>query len=215
MGVVYKVTNSINNKVYIGQTIRNFNRRKTEHMNQAKNKHRSCAYFHSALLKYGFEAFTWEVIFESECQIELDSKEKEFIKEYNSYGAGGYNVCVGGSNNSGYKHSEKTLEKRRKFKHTEKTKEEARQRMLGTKLLDETKEKIRQANLGKKASKSTKEKMSKNGKGKGTKPVICLETDKGYSSITEAANSIGCAVGTLSGAIKNNKRVKGLTFKRM
>ena len=215
MGVIYKVTNKINNKVYIGQTVRDFNRRKTEHLNQAKNKHASCAYFHSALLKYGFDSFIWEIIFETDCQIELDSKEIEFIDYYYSYGDGGYNLCLGGSNNHGYKHSEQTVEKRRNFRHSEETKEEARQRMLGTKLSEETKEKIRLANLGKKASKETKEKMSKNNKGKGTKKVICVQTSKIYNSITEAAEDIGCSVGALSRAVKTSSQIKKLTFKRI
>lgn len=215
MGVIYKVTNKVNGKVYIGQTIRSFNRRKTEHLNQAKTKRRSCAYFHSALLKYGPDSFEWKIIFESDSQNTLNSKEIEFIKEYNAYGENGYNLCYGGDSNSGYKLSEETIEKRRNFKHSDETKEKARQRMLGTKLSDETKEKIRQANLGKKASEKTKEKMSKSNKGKGTKKVICEETNTIYNSITDAAKAIGCTVGTLSAAIKNNKKVKKLTFKRI
>ena len=215
MGVIYKVTNKINNKVYIGQTVRSFDRRKTEHLRQAKNKHRSCAYFHSALLKYGFDSFVWEVIFESDCQVELDSKEIEFISYYNSYGDGGYNLCLGGSNNNGYKRSEQTVEKMRNFKHSEKTKEEARQRMLGTKVKEETKEKLRQINLGKKHSEKTKEKMSISNKGKGTKKVICTQTGKVYNSMTEAAEDIGCSVGSLSSAVKTGKQIKKLTFKRI
>lgn len=214
MGVIYKVTNTINNKVYIGQTVRDFSRRKTEHINQAKNNHKSCAYFHSALLKYGFEAFHWEIIFESQDTALLNEKEAEFIQKYNAYGEGGYNLCLGGNSNSGYKHSKETVEKRKKFKHSQKTKDEARKRQLGKVLSDNTKEKIKQANLGKKASKKTKEKMSKNGKGKGVKAVICIETGITYDSLTEAAKAIPCSIGALSRAIKENKTIKNFTFKR-
>lgn len=215
MGVIYKATNKVNGKSYIGQTIRDFNRRKVEHLNQAKNKHRSCAYFHSAILKYGADSFTWEVIFESESIEELNAKEIEFIKKFNTYGSEGYNLCEGGSSNSGYKHSEETLQKKRKFRHSEKTKEEARQRMLGTKVKEETKEKLRQINLGKKHSEKTKQKMSKSNKGKGTKKVICTETNEVFNSITEAAEFIGCTVGSLSRAVKLGSKIKKLTFKRI
>lgn len=215
MGVIYKVTNTINNKIYIGQTIRNFDKRKCEHLHQAKTNHRSCAYFHSAILKYGHKAFIWEIVFESNDLEKLNEKEIELIKLYNSYGKNGYNLCIGGNSNFGYKHSEETINKRKNFKHSEKTKEAARNRMLGSSLSEIAKEKIRQANLGKKASKETKEKMSKSNLGKGTKSVICLETGVTYNSITEAAFSILCTVGTLSGAVKNNKKVKNLTFKRI
>ena len=60
MGVIYKATNLINGKSYIGQT-NNFNRRKREHkrygLHPDKNKTNKTSYFYSAIFKYGFESF--------------------------------------------------------------------------------------------------------------------------------------------------------------
>lgn len=214
MGVIYKVTNIENQKVYIGQTMREFKKRKREHFHQAKLGYRNCAYFHSAILKYGIESFIWEILFKSDNIEELNKKEIELISYYNSYGENGYNLCVGGGSNFGYRHSEKFIETKKNFRHSEKTKKEARERMLGTHLSKETKEKLRLINLGKNHSEETRKKMSQSNTGKGTKSVICADTGIVYSSITEAAKSIPCTVGTLSAAVKNNKKVKGLTFKR-
>ena len=55
MGVIYKVTNLKNGKIYIGQT-NDFQRRKREHLNAAK-KEKDNYLFHKALRKYGEESF--------------------------------------------------------------------------------------------------------------------------------------------------------------
>ena len=214
IGIIYKATNTINGKSYIGQTTRSFNRRKTEHLSQAKGNHRSCAYFHSALLKYGADNFAWEILYQSNDMDKLNIKEQSYIQEYNSYGDGGYNLCLGGGSNSGYKHSEETLIKRRGYKHTEEFRKAASERMKGRIVLESTKEKIRQHNIGKKASAETKIKMSKNGKGKGTKPIKCIETNQTFSSITEASILFGttpCCISRVVNGIR--KSTCGYTFK--
>lgn len=209
MGVIYKVVNTVNNKVYIGQTARRFSVRQSEHLRQAQNRHRSCAYFHAAILKYGAENFKWEVVFETEDLQALDVKEIELIALYEAYGPKGYNLCEGGSSNRGYEHSEEVIEKRRNFRHSEESKEKMRQNNLGKIVSDATKEKLREANLGKTLSEETRAKISSSGKGKGTKRVVCLDTGEEFPSLTACAKSIGVAVGTLSGAIKNSQKTKG------
>lgn len=56
MGIIYKVTNEINDKVYIGQTIRDLEKRKKSHILQSQRG--SSYYFHRALVKYGVSTFT-------------------------------------------------------------------------------------------------------------------------------------------------------------
>jgi group I intron endonuclease len=93
MGIVYKVTNLVNNKVYIGQTWRKLEQRISSHL---KNNH--CSYFHNALIKYGKDNFKWEIIFISNSQEELDKKEILLIKEHKSQNKKhGYNLRSGGS----------------------------------------------------------------------------------------------------------------------
>lgn len=53
--IIYKVTNLINNKIYIGQTRYSLNIRKASHLHQSKNN--SIVYFHRAIKKYKKENF--------------------------------------------------------------------------------------------------------------------------------------------------------------
>ena len=90
--------NTINNKVYIGQSI-NIDKRHKEHKHNHLNGN-YCNYnskFYRALRKYGFDNFEISVL--EECsREELNTKEVEYIKQYDSY-RNGYNSTVGGEDN--------------------------------------------------------------------------------------------------------------------
>ena len=74
---IYKITNLINKKCYIGQSV-HIERRFREHCNSNTN-----SYIHRAIQKYGKENFTFEVI--EECSLnQLDEREKYWILFYNS-----------------------------------------------------------------------------------------------------------------------------------
>lgn len=97
MGVIYKVTNLINNKIYIGQTKRDAKIRWGEHLSSSFNKN-SISYnviFHKAIRKYGKENFKLEIIEKCDNKILLD-REKYWIKYFNSY-ENGYNSTPGGA----------------------------------------------------------------------------------------------------------------------
>ena len=70
--LIYKVTNKINGKVYIGQTIHSLEHRKNGHERGARCERRTTVKFHNALLKYGYDSFYWEVLRECTTQDELD-----------------------------------------------------------------------------------------------------------------------------------------------
>jgi len=111
--IIYKVTNLINNKIYIGQTSNTLEVRKGQHLREAEseavNKRRNI-YFHNALLKYGEENFNWEVIDEAYNQEELDEKERYWINFYQSTDKSkGYNLDSGGK--TGGVKSEETKKK--------------------------------------------------------------------------------------------------------
>lgn len=93
-GVIYKATNNINNKVYIGQT-KNFRSRKLNHKSYYLK--RKCP-FYSAIKKYGWENFKWEIIDEADSREELNKKEIFWIKNLNSIFPSGYNLKEGGHN---------------------------------------------------------------------------------------------------------------------
>lgn len=95
MGEIYKITNSINNKVYIGQTITTLKHRFSQHKCSALNKERKNALY-NAIRKYGIENFFIENI-ETLPNNLLNQREQYWIKFYNSY-KNGYNSTIGGDN---------------------------------------------------------------------------------------------------------------------
>ncbi len=93
MGYIYKIKNTINNKVYIGQTIRNPLLRKEEHFNNLlKGTHHNSHLQHS-FNKYG-DVFEFEII-ETCPDDELNEREIALIEQFNTYHKG-YNETKGG-----------------------------------------------------------------------------------------------------------------------
>ena len=98
---IYKFTNLINGKIYIGQS-RNIERRYKDHLNRAKNNFASNNEYntliHKAIRKYGIKNFSFEIL--EECSIEeLNNKEEYWINYYNSFSEKGYNLNSGGNQN--------------------------------------------------------------------------------------------------------------------
>lgn len=88
---IYKITNLINNKSYIGQSV-DIQRRWSRHRNY--NLFQTDYPLYRAFEKYGIKNFNFEVL--EECSIqELDSKEIMYIQHYDSYN-NGYNQTTGG-----------------------------------------------------------------------------------------------------------------------
>jgi group I intron endonuclease len=88
-GFIYKVTNKVNGKVYIGQTRRSVEFRWNQH-----KKSKDCYDFHKAIQEFGPDNFTVETI--EQCPVEdLDSREIYWISKYNSF-RDGYNMTKGG-----------------------------------------------------------------------------------------------------------------------
>ena len=108
--LIYKITNDINNKVYIGQTTRSLEERIYNYKTEIKFNP-TCRPIISAMSKYGFEHFTFEILKDNiQSKEELDFLEREYIKQYQSLTTqNGYNVELGG--NSVGKHSEETKRK--------------------------------------------------------------------------------------------------------
>jgi group I intron endonuclease len=108
-GIIYKVTNIVNGKIYIGQTTQGLVVRETKHFS-GKVKH----YFSRALHKYGRDNFTWETIEYCDSKEELDEMEFHYIKQYNSNNREyGYNCTLGGEGQVGFKHTKESIEKMR------------------------------------------------------------------------------------------------------
>lgn len=93
MAEIYKVTNLINGKIYIGYTARTAKKRFLEHWRDRKSI--NCI-FHRALNKYGKNNFKVETI-EKIREEEWVEKEQYWIKFYDSLVPKGYNIQIGGN----------------------------------------------------------------------------------------------------------------------
>lgn len=99
MGSIYKITNKINDKVYIGQTTTSLESRFYKHCWDAKNKENANSPLYKAMLKYGIENFSISLIENCENSL-LDEREKYWIQYYNSFYGDGYNATSGGGGNA-------------------------------------------------------------------------------------------------------------------
>ena len=94
--IIYKVTNKVNGKIYIGQTIRTLEQRKWQHLDAAKNGCKT--HFYNAIRKYGEDNFIFEIIDEASTLSELNELERYYIAKFNCI-ENGYNMVDGGNNN--------------------------------------------------------------------------------------------------------------------
>lgn len=192
--IVYKHTNKINGKIYIGITSQKPNKRWQNGYGYKDNQH-----FFRAIQKYGWNNFEHEIIYKDLEEEIAANKEQELIKLYNSNNSNfGYNKDNGGKTN---KLTEESIEKIRQWhigrKLSEETKrkiseshkgissgenhpmygkhhtKEAKQKMsdfaksrVGWKHTEETKKKIGEGNKGKTLSEETRKKISKANTGK-------------------------------------------------
>ena len=104
--IVYKHTNIINQKSYIGITSKSPEDRwgkRGEKYRPTKGRYSS---FYSAIKKYGWDMFTHEVLLEHLSFQEAIQKEKELIIFYNSKAPSGYNLTDGGEGTCGYEVSD-------------------------------------------------------------------------------------------------------------
>lgn len=96
-GYIYKIYNDINDKIYIGQTIRDIQDRFNEHLRTSFYPSECNSKLHRAIVKYGREHFFVEQVEEVSLS-ELDGRERYWIKYYNSTDKEkGYNITIGGS----------------------------------------------------------------------------------------------------------------------
>ena len=114
MNIIYKITNSINEKVYIGQTWRSLQRRFYEHK---KPSQKLCIKLHNAFNKHGRDNFQIVKIASCKTQEMADLLEYHFIKKYNSI-MNGYNIKTGGSIGRHSEESKKKMSIARKGKPT-------------------------------------------------------------------------------------------------
>lgn len=157
---IYQAKNLVNGKVYIGyDTNKPFSRMKN-HLSNANNL-KIKSYFLNTIRKYGKDNFEWTILEVTNDFEYLKILEQHYIKLYNSFGSGGYNLTMGGEGALGYKPTPENLknlsESHKGFKHSEKTKTLMSSILIGHargfgdyKHSEERKENARQLMLGNK-----------------------------------------------------------------
>lgn len=138
VGMIYKATNKINRKSYIGQTTQTLRMRRNDHNKQVNNHKRPKPHFVRALIKHGTDSFEWTELYTNIPFEQLDNMERWIIHNYDtsSCGGNGYNTELGGN-------SKKQL--------SEETKKKISNSLIGRKRPREVVEKVRRANKGKPA----------------------------------------------------------------
>lgn len=145
-GVVYCITNTVNGKKYIGQTVGSVTKRWKNHISDKTG----CRLLKNAINKYGPESFTIRLIASAQCAEELNALEATLIVENDTRNRDkGYNLNEGGK--SGRQHPE--------------TGEKKAAALRGRPLSEEHCAKLSASHMGHKRTKESLEKQSKSGKG--------------------------------------------------
>lgn len=106
--LIYKITNLLNGKVYVGQTTWPSNHRRSIHFSQLRRNAHNNKHLQSAFNKYGKHSFVFEVIQEisPRCPVVLNESERQWIRRLDSCNPSfGYNIEMGGSKNRSSFHS--------------------------------------------------------------------------------------------------------------
>jgi group I intron endonuclease len=119
MAFIYKITNNINEKFYIGFTSqKNPKLRFNQHLSSARSKKSNNQPIIRAIKKYGEDNFSFEILLEGDEDFLLKKEEPRLIEELKPE----YNATFGGEGVLGYKHTEKTKEIIKKFTYWKKRK---------------------------------------------------------------------------------------------
>ena len=231
MITIYSITNTINNKRYIGISQDYKNRKRVHEWAMKNNKHNNIK-LQRAVLKYGYNNFKFEILeeIETDDRIEALTLENKYIIKYNSF-KNGYNQSEGFEGSTLQKYSKERLEKMRVNmlgntiwegrKHTEETKSRISKGNKGKKVSLKSRQKMSEARkgnflkednpfYGKEHTEETKSKIRK----KNGKPIICIETSIKYDSINQCAKDMNIDRKGIERVLNGKyKQTKGYTFK--
>jgi len=120
VGHIYKVTNKITNKIYIGETLNTIEKRFYQHCKDAFNETYKNYYFYRSIRKYGIENFEiteLQTVYNSDRRLlkkQILEIEENYIKEYDSFN-NGYNSNSGGRHPLEVSVETKKLQRQRKL----------------------------------------------------------------------------------------------------
>jgi len=229
---IYLITNKINGKRYVGQTIVFVSARWYSHKYSAlKGKYEWP--LHRAIRKYGKDNFEIKVLSRCISTKELDHRETYYIKILNTLSPNGYNAQTGG-------HSNHTVSEETKYKQSEATKGENNPRFgkknspehraniskskrgrPGHSMSEEGKRKISKANTGKRPAlgyrhtEDAKKQISKS-KDEVKVSIFCVTNNTTYESISVASKTLGVDRCKIKDVIRGKRNhTKGFVFKKV
>lgn len=222
IGIVYKITNKINNKSYIGCTTKELNKRISQHKSHAKI--RSKYPLHMAIKKHGFENFEIDILEKNISIAEMYQKEIEYISLFDATNSSkGYNASKGGESgnfgrtgwclgltkntdervkkiaekqtlNNSFKGKTHSLETKEKWKISRSGKNSHRYGKPNAILSEINKNKIWTEEQKMKISNAN------------SKPILCLENNKVYPSCKMASIELEIGIDTIRDIVKGKRK---------
>ena len=231
-GIIYKITNTVNGKIYIGQTTQTLKNRKKDHRNSMERERLKKLALYRAFKKYGFENFEWTTIYYAKDKNDLDEMEKYYIQFYKTMSPRyGYNMTFGGEGGQHPEEIKKKISRSLKGRvFSEETKKKLslslkgkytkeKSSWWGRKHTEAERKKIGDAqkgqknhNYGKKATEETRKKQSESHKGElswNHKRVRNIDTGIVYVSAIEASEKTGIDNSSIGKCCKGKRNYAG------
>jgi group I intron endonuclease len=178
--IIYLLTNTINGKQYVGQTVYSLKNRWWKHCWSVRNG--SNLHLHNAMRKYGPDAFTREILEHTTIE-DVNARETYWIAELNTR-EHGYNMTEGGEGTRGIIRSEEYRAKQRVAKTGKKYSNETRSRMsaahIGKRFSDESRARMCIAQKGRRKSAEHRAKLSAANMGKKLSPETIAKRTATY-----------------------------------
>lgn len=197
--IIYKITNKLNGKIYIGQTCRSLEDRMSEHI-----RHRIIV-VDKAIQKYGINNFTVEQIDVATDIDDLNQKERFWIQHYDCMVPNGYNQCAGGDNTVGFQHR---VESKRKMSIKKSVQYVGEGNpFFGKRHSDESRKKMSDARKG--LAHLTADQIAKLRMSHHTVKVQNVETGEVFDSIKEAATAYNLKETHITRVCKGKRKTTG------
>lgn len=210
---IYSITNLINNKKYIGQSVDVYTRWRN-HKSALKHNRHNNEHLQNAWNTYGSQNFIFEIL--EICNIdEIDDIEQRYIELFDTVNSEyGYNNESGGHENKSLSEQsrKKIADKHKGRKLTDEHKQKIGLASKGHTLSDDARNKIRDAITGIKRSDQTRERISNGRMGENSwrrRSIYCIELNETFWGIEEAHQKYGFNSASLCSHLRGRYKSSG------